>query len=196
MNKGRPREFDETDVLERVMNSFWRHGYENTTFEHLVSESGLSRSSLYNTFGGKDELFKKAMELYSEQEIEEFLHQLTDPESGGEYLRTLTQTFREPFDPRSKGCLSLKTILGNAAAGKGPSSERRIPKMLTKFWQAYQTAIANLKPKRTKPKPISLKEKAAVLLAIKFGIAVIARNGRNKDLVDSITDGTAKLLED
>ena len=51
---GRPRKFDEEEVLARILELFRTHGYENTTLEQLVAESGLSKSSLYNAFGGKD----------------------------------------------------------------------------------------------------------------------------------------------
>ena len=194
MAKGRPREFDEDATLERVMNSFRRHGFHETTFEQLVADSGLSRSSLYNAFGGKDELFKRAFDLYVEREEEEFVQVLNDEKAGGEFLRSLVQTFREPFNPRSKGCLVQKTMLRNAADAGKPKHEKRLTGVLKEIWSGFERAMSHIR--RKKPKPMTQKERAAILLAVMYGISVICRNGRNKELVDAITDGTAKLIED
>lgn len=63
----RPREFDEVEVLEKVVDTFWSHGYEGTSISDLEEATGLGRQSLYNTFGGKRELFARAVEHYRVQ---------------------------------------------------------------------------------------------------------------------------------
>jgi TetR/AcrR family transcriptional regulator, transcriptional repressor for nem operon len=64
----RPREFDDDEILERVMRTFWQHGYKNTSIEHLVEATGLHRSSLYGAFGRKEDLYRRALERYSAQQ--------------------------------------------------------------------------------------------------------------------------------
>lgn len=194
MNRGRPREFDEDATLERVMHTFWKRGYDETTFEQLVADSGLSRSSLYNAFGGKDKLFEQAFDLYVEREEDEFVGGLSDEKEGGEFLRRLVQTYREPYNPRSKGCLVQKTMLRNAAEGGKPKHEKRLLDCMTRVWDGFRNALSTMS--RKKPKKMTEKERAAVLVAIMYGISVICRNGRHKELVDSIADGTAKLIEE
>ena len=194
MGRGRPREFDEDATLERVMHTFWKRGYDETTFEQLVADSGLSRSSLYNAFGGKDELFRKAFDLYVEREEDEFVGMLSDDEQGGEYLRSLVQTFRDPYNPRSKGCLVQKTMLQNAADGGKPSHEKRLAECMHRVWEGFRKALRSRR--RKKPKKMTERERAALLVAIMYGITVICRNGRHQELVKAISDGTAKLIED
>ncbi|REJ84632.1 MAG: TetR/AcrR family transcriptional regulator [Acidobacteria bacterium] len=60
----RPREFDRDRALERAMQIFWRHGYEETSAAMLVEGIGIARSSLYATFGDKERLYAEAVELY------------------------------------------------------------------------------------------------------------------------------------
>ena len=43
---------------------FWDRGYEATGMDDLAAAMGLSTSSLYSTFGGKEELFLAAMDHY------------------------------------------------------------------------------------------------------------------------------------
>ena len=63
----RPRTFDETEVLDRAVQLFWTHGYDGTSIADLEAATGLGRQSLYNTFGGKRELFVRALKHYHAQ---------------------------------------------------------------------------------------------------------------------------------
>ncbi len=62
----RPREFNAEDALEKAMQLFWAKGYEATSLSDLTAAMGLSKSSLYGTFGSKHELFLSAMDRYNE----------------------------------------------------------------------------------------------------------------------------------
>lgn len=61
---GRPRTFDETAVLAAAAGEFRVHGYADTSTERLCAAAGVRRSSLYNAFTSKDELFVRALEHY------------------------------------------------------------------------------------------------------------------------------------
>ena len=60
----RPREFDEERVLDAVMETFWRNGYEGTSAQNLVDATGLGRGSLYAAYANKDGLFEQALTRY------------------------------------------------------------------------------------------------------------------------------------
>ncbi len=62
--KGRPRSFDDQEVLDRALELFWRNGYESTTTRELEEALGLSQSSIYNAFGSKQGLLLAALTLY------------------------------------------------------------------------------------------------------------------------------------
>lgn len=64
--RGRPRAFDEQATLDSVVELFWERGFEATAISDIVNATGLNKSSLYNTFGSKDELFERAVERYVE----------------------------------------------------------------------------------------------------------------------------------
>ena len=61
---GRPRKFDEGDVLDAAMSVFWEHGYEAATLAQLRRATRLSSASLYGAFGSKSELFERTVEHY------------------------------------------------------------------------------------------------------------------------------------
>lgn len=64
---GRPREFDTQDALVQATRVFWAKGYDATTMADLLAATGLSKSSLYETFGSKRDLFLAALSSYCDQ---------------------------------------------------------------------------------------------------------------------------------
>jgi len=62
--RGRPRQFDEDEVLEKLMNLFWDRGFEAASLNDMVEAAGLNKSSLYNTFGSKEQVFACALDRY------------------------------------------------------------------------------------------------------------------------------------
>ena len=58
---GRPRGFDERDVVDSAVGLFVRLGYEATSVDDLVAATGLHRGSLYKAFGSKRGLFVTAL---------------------------------------------------------------------------------------------------------------------------------------
>lgn len=65
--RGRPKTFDDQVLLEKSMETFWRHGLNGATTRVLEQELGIGQSSLYNTFGSKDRLLEQSLVRYEEQ---------------------------------------------------------------------------------------------------------------------------------
>jgi len=63
---GRTKQFNRQAALEDAMKVFWAKGFHGTSMQDLVDELGVNRQSLYDTFGGKHELFEAALERYRE----------------------------------------------------------------------------------------------------------------------------------
>src|SRR3954452_1519312 len=63
---GRPRGFDADEALERAMMVFWEQGYEGASLTDLTRAMGISTTSMYAAFGNKEELFRKALQRYTE----------------------------------------------------------------------------------------------------------------------------------
>lgn len=63
----RTKDFDETEVLKKAICIFWDKGYNGTSMQDLIDGLGISRSSLYDTFGDKQKLYIKSLEEYQKQ---------------------------------------------------------------------------------------------------------------------------------
>ncbi|MFD2863186.1 TetR/AcrR family transcriptional regulator [Mucilaginibacter antarcticus] len=60
----RTKDFDEAEILKKAIALFWDKGYNGTSMQDLVDGLGISRSSLYDTFGDKHQLYIKALDTY------------------------------------------------------------------------------------------------------------------------------------
>jgi TetR/AcrR family transcriptional regulator, transcriptional repressor for nem operon len=60
----RTKAFSPHDALSTAAELFWDFGYEKTSLDALMSETGVARQSLYDTFGDKRSLYLKALAHY------------------------------------------------------------------------------------------------------------------------------------
>jgi AcrR family transcriptional regulator len=44
-------------VLDRAIPVFWKHGFANTTLQHLEEATGVDKSGLYSEFKDKEDSF-------------------------------------------------------------------------------------------------------------------------------------------
>jgi len=63
---GRHKEFDPDEALARAVELFWEKGYEGVSLSDLTDAMGITKPSLYATYGNKEELFRKALDYYDE----------------------------------------------------------------------------------------------------------------------------------
>jgi TetR/AcrR family transcriptional repressor of nem operon len=111
MSIGRPLAYSPDKVLDAAMRLFWRQGYEATSMQDLMKSMQLSKSSLYQAFGNKHQLFLRCMKRYHEITITEMQNQLARCQTGLDFIsETLYQVVNQDnvlANPR--GCLVTNT---------------------------------------------------------------------------------------
>lgn len=85
----RPREFDEQQAVDQALETFWSGSFATTSTEDLCAATGLSRSSLYNTFQTKAALYERSLERYTEVTRAERADYLERDGTGREVLEAL-----------------------------------------------------------------------------------------------------------
>jgi TetR/AcrR family transcriptional regulator, transcriptional repressor for nem operon len=108
----RSKEFDEAEVLDRALGLFRARGFKHTSFTDLVGELGVSRQSLYDTYGDKQTLYQTALKRYLERAINFMRRQFDDPAPTREVLTRLFDTIiSENCDHGSPGCLMVNSMV-------------------------------------------------------------------------------------
>ncbi len=118
MPTGRPRTFDVDEALEIALKVFWRKGYEGTSIDDLTDAMGINRPSLYCAFGNKEQLFRKALDRYTEGQGALYREAISQPTARAAAERLLFGAADGLTDPRHPpGCLAVQGALscGEAA---------------------------------------------------------------------------------
>lgn len=172
----RTQAFDRVAVIRAARTVFWRAGYEGASIPDLEQETGLSRSSIYNTFGSKRGLFDAAVQSYLDELIRPRLAPLQAPIVAPEallaYLTGLRDTFENPQSmPASYGCLLINTA-STSLAGDG-----RIQDIITGYraelHSAFERGLAAMR--RDQPKGARDELDADIVTALVVASFVMAR---------------------
>ena len=78
----RTKEFSEKVALEQAMAVFWDKGFEATSLQDLIGAMEISKSSFYETFGSKHDLFLSAIENYINAQVAGAINLLDEEPSG------------------------------------------------------------------------------------------------------------------
>lgn len=104
----RVEDFNRADVIEKAKQVFWQKGYEATSMQDLVDAMGLNRSSIYNSFGGKMDLYRESIRTY-QKESNAYLREAL---VAGDPMEALESLFAKAIDSivqdgDNKGCFNM-----------------------------------------------------------------------------------------
>lgn len=141
-NRGRPLAFDPEQALQQAMLLFWRHGYEGTSTADLMKAMGLSKSSLYQTFGSKQALFNQCLDAYGQMTLGQMQQAFEVAESPKRFLLELiyaTATYTPPAN-NPRGCFIVNSAceMGAQSDIAGPLVRQRSEKVLALLQRAAQ----------------------------------------------------------
>ena len=111
LTPGRPRSFDEQEILATVMHLFYQNGYHGTSSRLLQQATGLTAPSLYNSFGSKRDLFLAALRRYAEFTLNHLFVDLTNGAQGIDDVEIMLDQLWIAIEApeRPLGCLVLNT---------------------------------------------------------------------------------------
>src|SRR3954447_25634043 len=135
----RTKEFSPDSALEAAMELFWARGYEATTMADLVEHLGVARASIYSTFGGKHELYLKALDRYSAAVDPRLVETLSGPGSVLPAVRTLVESYTAAATGkgRHRGCFVV-----NTAVELGPH-DSLAARQVHASWRLLETLLAS-----------------------------------------------------
>lgn len=130
---GRPRAFDEAEVIRSAASLFAGRAYDGISVDDLVTHLGVHRNSLYKTFGSKRGLYLAALRWYLQHQVRPLLAgiaEATDP------ARALQQTLAAA----SSADLDLLLLAAVERAPADPDVAVEISRVLRDFDAAVSLA--------------------------------------------------------
>jgi TetR/AcrR family transcriptional repressor of nem operon len=183
----RPKEFDERAAVERAMDAFWARGYEGTSTQALCEATGLGRSSIYNTFTSKHELFIRALDHYAERGIGGRTVLLENTGTGIERFRSLFEfTIEEEIAHEGRGCLVVNTVA--EFGGRDPEIRARIDADTERHITLLTACAREGRLDGTvdgSREPVAIAEFAHSTVA---GLRLMSRRGAGRDAMEAVAD--------
>ncbi|WP_159948262.1 TetR/AcrR family transcriptional regulator [Polaribacter septentrionalilitoris] len=183
----RVKTFNEKEVLSKAMNLFWKQGYAATSVQDLVNHLGINRASLYDTFGDKEQLFRKSFELYRKTNIEglrQFLGNHDNIIDG--FTKLFNNAIEEALaDKDRKGCFVVNTTTELVPNDKNIIQilERNKQDFETIFYEYLKKGKEDGQLKTTQ----NLKSVASLFYTLYNGIRVVSKVSTDKKkLIDSV----------
>ena len=144
---GRPRGFDEAEVVRAAVALFASRAYDGISVDELVSHLGVHRNSLYKTFGSKRGLYLAALRWCLKQEVPSLIAEIGEAENvaaamqrclttgtagAGMDLLLLAAAERAPVDREvaievTRALDSLDEAVGRCRTGKEAAGIMRSP---------------------------------------------------------------------
>jgi TetR/AcrR family transcriptional repressor of nem operon len=190
---GRPREFDEGNVLEAAMNCFWAQGYEATSVRDLASQMGITGASLYNAFGDKRSLYRRALDHYLEHSVHDRigrLERLPPLAAVRSFFDEIIE--RSVTDRQRRGCMLVNSAL--EMAPYDPEFRKLVVQETMYIEAFFQERIAAGQEDGTIAGRQPADQLAKLLLSVLLGVRVLARTRPQREVLAGAVNSALDLL--
>ncbi len=186
----RPREFDEEAAMKAVEDVFWLKGFEGTSYADLMAATGLGKGSLYAAYGNKEALYRHALSLYIDREVEQGckLMESTETASGKDLVAAFLDQVIDAVTIHNdrRGC-----FLCNAAVDLAPLDEA-VEKIVLAAMDRMRTALIRILA--FIPDQARRSAAAEHVLSIYVGMRVMVKAGTPVDRLRLARDAVLRSL--
>lgn len=193
-SRGRPRKYDEYEVLEAAGLVFWDRGYSGTSLDDLSSAMGMNRPSIYRAFGDKEAIYRTTLMRFGRKMEQAFKQSMLTDEHMKVRLKNFYERALEVYlgGDHAKGCMVMSTAV--AAATQHPDIQADLlgvirdldGKLLQQFEQA--AALGQIDS--------SLDASGLALMAqsLLHSLSLRARAGETRERLMHLIEGGVDLL--
>lgn len=190
----RHKAFDPQAALVKALDVFWHQGYEGTSIQELVTHMGISRSSLYDTFGDKRALFLAVLAYYEQEVISQLLAPLQRP---GAPRQQIQQVFHQAIDMALSDSLRQGCLICNTAVELGPHDHditARVASNLARIEAAFALTLTHAYATDEIKTPHQPRALARSLTNSLVGLRVLAKVLPSRATLEEIVEVTLAVL--
>lgn len=193
---GRPRKFDEASVIAQAQQVFLAEGFEAVSYEAIGAATGLSKPSLYNSFGDKTALFERAVADYAAMAQPIIISTVEGKPSVAEaakaMLTTAAQLYAGPGE-HSVGCLLIGTSL--PASVQNAQVRETLSGFITGLDDALAVVLARDYADELESRGKSAAQMALLFSSLLFSLAVRARSGEPPAGLMKVAEDLAAVVD-
>jgi TetR/AcrR family transcriptional regulator, transcriptional repressor for nem operon len=189
----RPREFDETAVLEAAMNCFWAKGFGQTSMRDLIERTGITGASLYNAFGDKRSLYRQAFAYYRAQTVRDRVarfEKLPPALAIRAFFEEIIE--RSVDDEQRRGCMMVNAAL--EVAPYDPEFKKLVVEEMMFLETFFRRCVAAGQKDGSVVGTLPAADVAKLLLSVFLGVRVLARTRPQREVLEGAAHGALALL--
>lgn len=185
---GRPKKYNREQLVESSKVLFWTHGYAGTSLTMLISSLRVSKSTFYEAFKSKDDLFQICLEDYGRSFVRQMIKHLNSNlpvfDSLESYFSSIAQSSDNSSEP--KGCFLVSAA--NEIGNNHPKISPLIRHLMDITRQTLKNALDLAVRKREFEKTLDTERAAGLLLSQLCGLYTLVKADVQKDLLDQIVE--------
>lgn len=194
--RGRPREFDYDEVVERAVTLFRQRGFGATSIADLVEATGLTRGSLYKAFADKKSVYVAAFERYAAHGQARIQAIAQGEGSGRDRIARLLAHYLEQSrgETGRLGCLVVAT--GLEATVVDPDVALLFEQALKHLERTLSALIETGIEDRSIRAGVNARAAAEALLCLLQGLRVVGKSDAHRDHLDqAMLDMAMKIID-
>lgn len=192
---GRPRNFDEIELIDKATEVFWQKGYSNTSAKDLMKAMEIGQGSFYHTFkGGKKELYQKSLTRVWKLSKSQLRAGFNQSENPLEFIKAFFLSLSDkPVSQNQKGCYAGNTLMESSYVDE--DLKELAIKLLKELEIEFEKALTIAQEKGFLSKEKSPKIIANYLLNLWNGINVTLRMSPDKETSKAMIEMNLTVLE-
>jgi TetR/AcrR family transcriptional repressor of nem operon len=192
---GRPKHYQEEELIDRAMKVFWKNGYNASSAQDLMQAMDVGQGSFYRTFrDGKKDLYQRSLKKFLEEPIKLFYEKLDQAENPIQFIKDFFYKITtNSSDQNQNGC-----YLGNAIVELSNLDEDTkliASEQLNKLKEGFEKALVLAQEKGLLGKEQSTHLLALCLINLWNGINVTQRMEPSKEEIMSLLELNLKILD-
>ncbi len=181
-------------ALDKAMELFWNRGYQRTSMREIAAHLGLSRSSIYATFGDKHRLFIETLRRYGSTCRVPGLSELR---TGGSGRSGLLKIFELAISGAGDSDDRPDCLIINSAMElmhTDPEVTEVMKRAFLDMETSFRDAIDRGKSVGEISAGVDTVQAGRSLLALYLGLSVLGRSGAGKPVLRAVVDQVEDLL--
>lgn len=181
-------------ALDKAMELFWERGYQNTSMREIAEHLGLSRSSIYATFGDKHTLFVETLRRYGAECRAPGLSDLGTAESPRDALvKVFELAIADAGEARRRDhCLLINTAM--QLMYSDPEVNQVVESAFLEMENSFRSAIERAVTGGEVAAAVNAVQTARSLLSIYLGLCVLLRSGARGEILQAVTHQVEAML--
>ncbi|MDD0997556.1 TetR/AcrR family transcriptional regulator [Pseudomonas sp. TNT2022 ID1044] len=169
------------------MELFWCRGYDATSLQDLLEATGLSKSSLYESFGNKQSIFESAFTRYFEGRARFMRKRLDESESAVDFIREcLMSVLEDASRDFPRGCMLVN--VANEFSSSDPAIHHLVILASKRFRRVFELAFERAQQNGEIPADKTPAELALLMHCIMNGLRTQTKSGLSHQELITVID--------